>query len=221
MKKRVLSFLVLFTFTMFFAIACSDDDNKDEKKDSDQTTGTDQDTPAGDETEDASKSDSETVDETIEEIVDEDAAPAIGECTIMNPDFHATPERKPFFFNLKEGTFTNEYYDEYDMTMTHGGPLGILFTFRDGIELIDLGNEQSFTEVAEAPESGYASDTEVIWTDSDHDSGGEITKNVYALIIDNKYYAKLMVENHDTGVTTIHFYYQMDESKNLLCEFDD
>ncbi len=112
---------------------------------------------------------------------------------------------------------------DYDLYVSHtDGPTPELGSH---VQAINLGNTQSFDEVTEVPEEGYAADGTEPVIGTSYRSGGEgstgfiMSENIYALKIESESkgttYAKIEVLQAKGGVVHIMAYWQPDGSRNV------
>ncbi len=231
------------------------DDDDDTTDDDDDTTDDDDDTTDDDDdTTDDDDDDTDDDDDDTDDDDDDDTAECSGHGTLANgmcfcergymvdpanqgdcivyqhqdgvpvllKAFMHAPAATKVYFSTMSVIGTIEASD-YDLYVSHlDGPT---LEIGDHVQAVNLGNTQSFDEVTELPEDGYAADGDEMVIGISYRTGGAgetgytMSENIYGLKIDdgegNATYAKIEVLMAQNGEVRIMAYWQPDGSRNV------
>jgi len=182
--------------------ACNDDDDSGADTDTDTDTDSDTDTDADTDTD----SDTDT---------DTDA-----DCFELEFDVETVD---PIYIQFSTATATGdlESITGYDVRVEKVLGVGPGFFLGPDVGGIDLGSDDGFVDVVEAPESGYAEDGDdpVIghgYTDGGSGATGfEMSGNVYVMLLADGSHAKMSVTSAVAGLITVDAFWS--ESEDLTC----
>lgn len=138
-------------------------------------------------------------------------------CDELAIDLHTAEN---WFFTLSDMTEHSTEPAAWDVKMGKSGS-GPWITLGEGVEAINLGSDQTFVEVVEAPDTGYQDDPDLIgdsWrTGGAGETGYVMSENVYVLKLQDGTYAKLAVTSAKAGAITLDAFHQADGSTDLTC----
>jgi hypothetical protein len=139
-----------------------------------------------------------------------------GEATVLTVNIHDASQWSLFMdtMTVSEGAGSG-----YHLLVTrNSGPFITLGTEVNGV---NMGNEQGYHDITEAPEEGYVGDDPeplIGWgwkAGGSGSSGFDMTENVYVLALPDNTYAKVEVISANQGIVDILCYRQEDGSLDI------
>ncbi|MDX9721380.1 MAG: hypothetical protein RBU37_11590 [Myxococcota bacterium] len=167
-------------------------------------------------------SDVDAVDgEEDESVADHDSDVAVaGDCLSMSFNIHGSPQ---VYLDFSNNTHVTTEPADYDLALLSPAPPPS-FALGPNTLGINLGNEQDFLSVTEAPEDGYGDDSGEPVIGESYKTGGSgttgfiMSENVYLLQLSDGY-AKVTVTQAKSGTFELDYYYS--SGRELACDFPD
>jgi len=124
---------------------------------------------------------------------------------------------------LETMSVTNEEVADYDFAMVNQMPEPPALFLGPSVTALNLGNDDSFEAVVEAPSDGYEADGDAPVIGTEWRTGGNgtdghvVSGNIYVLKTADGKYGKISVTSAKQGIATIDAYLQADGSRALEC----